>query len=156
MPSLLHFWLILLLRLLTRAILIKLGSATWATVMFFQPFSETSLVKGMTTWQLTSFFLITSNFFKADIAVSLFVISGFWQILDELITHTLGLWSCLLSMIESKHTSSHETFKHSEGVLIHVHVDVVDVVDVNLRSHIFITESALENLDSWLVLTSSI
>ena len=59
-------------------------------------------------------------------------------------------------MIESKHTSSHETFEHSEGVIIHVHTNVVDVVDVNLRSRIFITESALENLDPWLFLTSSI
>jgi len=59
-------------------------------------------------------------------------------------------------MIESKHTSSHETFKHSEWVLIHVHVNVVDVVDVDLRSHIIIAKSTLENLDSWLFLTSSI
>jgi len=136
--------------------LIKLGSAYWAAIMFFQPLSETGLVKGMTTWKLASLFFITSNLFKTDIAVSLFVLSSLWKILNELITNSLGLWSCFLSMIESKDTSSHETFKHSEGVLIHIHVNVVYVVDVNLRSHIFITEPALENLDSWLFLTSAV
>jgi len=117
---------------------VQFCSAAWALIVVFQPSCQAGLIERVATWQFTALVSIGANFLQADVTVSLFTSLHWWEVLKELLADTTRMWLLLFSFEgeESWHATEH-TFEWVSASK--VHVVVVHVVNVYLRTHVRIT-----------------
>lgn len=130
-----HSWLLPfgLSRLSLRTVLVELCSAAGAAVMLLQPVAEATLVERVPARQHAALVTIRADLLEADVAISFLAFLQWWQLLKEVFADSAALRFFFTVLEGEEHWLAHSLEHALEGVLslTKVHVDVVQVVDVD-------------------------